>query len=605
MIVYRKQERTTATLKQLSDLLALARSLDGNGLVEHEQAVDLLIGYGEFESGVTDAICAGDDSDNHVTRALRQAGVITGHIFRLSWAGDTGEMRYWTERLCRALERIASLDLPKAICVRVPEGYAHYGLYPETYLGAARDFFREVRPDRVACIGLRSIGTSLSSAVCAVLEDMGCRADSYTVRPRGHPFDRRVLLATSFEEQLRSLICSHFVIVDEGPGLSGTSLCCIAERLSELGIDDGRIVLFPSWNPDGTNFNSAGARKRWNRHRKFTAHFEDTWLASGRLKRRLPFGGLLDVSAGGWRSFFYAADQDSPAVHPYHERRKYLCAEDVSRIAHRRAGNGDAGAQERPPAYLIKFAGLGRYGRLKQLRALQLADRGIAPRVSGIADGFIVMQLVEGRPLSAHDMSRELLEALAGYLACVEDSFPVSQDVGYDVIVAMIRRNVLLGLGREWVERLSVLEGFRSVVTDGQVTAVDGRMMPHEWLLTAEGYIKTDGIDHHADQFFPGCQDIAWDAAGILVEFSLDRSGRDCLLERYRSFGNGKEIYRRLPFYVIAYLAYRLGYATFAADELGSSPDGRKFRAMAGRYASLLRQEVARVSGIIQTADTS
>ncbi|MCL4492085.1 MAG: hypothetical protein M1510_09325 [Nitrospirae bacterium] len=206
----------------------------------------------------------------------------------------------------------------------------------------------------------------------------------------------------------------------------------------------------------------------------------------------------------------------------------------------------------------------------------------------------IVTHFVHGRPLSVHGVNEGLLNTLASYLAHIEKAFPVAQDIRYDEITDMIRRNVLLGLGEEWVNRLSFLEELRSLICDGRTTAIDGRMMPHEWFRTGYGYVKMDGVDHHADQFFPGCQDIAWDIAGVLIEFSLDRKGQEYLVSRYGSSGNGSGVHERLPFYVVAYLAYRLGYTTFAADELGSSPDGVKFRALVDRYTSLLKQEILR-----------
>ncbi len=48
-------------------------------------------------------------------------------------------------------------------------------------------------------------------------------------------------------------------------------------------------------------------------------------------------------------------------------------------------------------------------------------------------------------------------------------------------------------------------------------------MLPHEWIRTASGFLKTDAVDHQDDLFFPGCQDIAWDIAGAIVEFGIPR----------------------------------------------------------------------------------
>src|SRR5207302_4552914 len=53
---------------------------------------------------------------------------------------------------------------------------------------------------------------------------------------------------------------------------------------------------------------------------------------------------------------------------------------------------------------------------------------------------------------------------------------------------------------------------------------VDGRMQPHEWIRSKDGtIIKVDGCTHGDDHFFPGPTDIAWDLAGAIVEWSLDR----------------------------------------------------------------------------------
>ncbi len=600
MIVYRKQERTINPKQELACMAGMLGGLTAGSSAHHDQAVELLIEYGELESGITDALCPDADFDSHVTRLLRRAGVLSGHIFKTAWEGRTDETGNWTGKMSAAFQELAASDLPGAVCVRVPEGYAHYGLYPETYLEAAMEFLNAEHPEGIACIGARSIGTSLSSVVCAALEASGLTVVSYTVRPRGHPFYRGLVLSTGFEQELCSLKCSHFIVVDEGPGLSGSSICCVAQKLSELGIADSRIVLFPSWNPDGSNFISESARRQWQRHRKYTVSFEKAWLSKGQLKRDLPYGGLLDISAGAWRPLFSGDVSAYPAIHPYHEQRKYLCSEDIPRAVLAIKGGeaiGPAAAAERPAALFVKFAGLGRYGRAKYERALKLAYDGFCPLVSGFAKGFLTTHVVYGRPLTNSGVNAKMLDAFACYLDYVRKTFPVEQEIRFDEIVMMIERNILVGLGGKWPGRLSFLENFRPLVSGSSAVAIDGRMMPHEWLSAGRGYMKMDSVDHHADQFFPGCQDIAWDMAGTIIEFALDREEQAYLLQKYRSFGDRGNMQERLPFYLIAYLAYRMGYATFAANELGTSPDGRKFRALAKRYSTLLCGEVLRFSG--------
>ncbi|MBZ5585043.1 MAG: hypothetical protein LAQ30_23105, partial [Acidobacteriia bacterium] len=48
------------------------------------------------------------------------------------------------------------------------------------------------------------------------------------------------------------------------------------------------------------------------------------------------------------------------------------------------------------------------------------------------------------------------------------------------------------------------VSGWRAAVEDGAAIALDGRMLRHEWLETARGYMKADALDHHDDHFFPG-----------------------------------------------------------------------------------------------------
>ncbi|WDT73928.1 MAG: hypothetical protein MPW16_11695 [Candidatus Manganitrophus sp.] len=67
------------------------------------------------------------------------------------------------------------------------------------------------------------------------------------------------------------------------------------------------------------------------------------------------------------------------SVQPQHERRKYLSLE----------------SKEKPR--LLKFAGLGRYGRSKRERAERLAGAGWGPPVVGLSRGFLVTEFVERR----------------------------------------------------------------------------------------------------------------------------------------------------------------------------------------------------------------
>jgi hypothetical protein len=316
MIVYREQRRRVATsevLRRIGEAHGIERDME----------------MGELHAGVADAYCPDCDRE------------------------------------------IGNTVLPVEIDISVPEGFAYYALDPELYRIAARRFREDARPERVAVIGIRSIGTTLGAIVAS---ELGGRL--WTVRPHGHPWDRRIHAGYDLARAW-SAWTGHFAVVDEGPGLSGSSFASVAEFLAGLGIPDDRIVFLPSWEPDIAALISEAARRRWQRHRMYKADFEELHL----------FDDAEDLSAGNWRRLRRART----AVQPQHERRKYL--------------RGDR---------LYKFAGYGRYGRRKLARAERLA--GWIPPVLGLERGFIATRWVQGRSVR---ITKPFLDHIASYLAHV------------------------------------------------------------------------------------------------------------------------------------------------------------------------------------------
>jgi hypothetical protein len=118
-------------------------------------------------------------------------------------------------------------------------------------------------------------------------------------------------------------------------------------------------------------------------------------------------------------------------------------------------------------------------------------------------------------------------------------------------------------------------------------------MLPHEWIVGRPRTVKVDALDHHADDFWPGCRDIAWDVAGTIVEFDLADAARDYFVGEYARRSGDRTIAMRLPFYEAAYLAYRVGYVTLAADSLTGTDDGERFSRLVGRYRHSLASRLA------------
>ena len=86
--------------------------------------------------------------------------------------------------------------------------------------------------------------------------------------------------------------------------------------------------------------------------------------------------------------------------------------------------------------------------------------------------------------------------------------------------------------------------------------------------------------------FIRDLRDIAWDVAGFGAEFGLP----DKVLADWASSLGDPGLPIRLPFYRVAYLAFRLGYTTLAAETLGHSPDGLRMGRLADRYRLALQR---------------
>jgi hypothetical protein len=403
------------------------------------------------------------------------------------------------------------------------------------------------------CIGLRSIGASLSALVTAVLRDAGLTVRSLTLRPRGHPFDRHLAVA---DERRLSSTDAHHLVVDEGPGLSGSSFAAAARALAARGVPDEQIVLLPSWNADGRALLNPAARDHWSRHRRFVADFDGRAYAARSAR---------ELSGGAWRTLFYPAG-GGPPVQPQHERRKLLDG-----------------------ARLHRFVGFGRCGRARLAWAQRLAAAGFQPPPTGVAHGFLVREFVAGQPLERIDGA--VLDRVAAYLAC-RARFTVDEPLALEPLRDMAGTNIA---------ELTELDARAALAARAQQAAaaqlrartpavqLDGRMQRHEWIAGARLW-KVDAIDHGDDHFWPGPNDIAWDVAAALVELADDDAARQRLLAPL--VAADATLPARLPFYELAYLAHRAGYARLAAQTL-TDADGPRFARQAEAYRQRLVRALA------------
>jgi hypothetical protein len=216
-------------------------------------------------------------------------------------------------------------------------------------------------------------------------------------------------------------------------------------------------------------------------------------------------------------------------------------------------------------------------------RAETLAAWGPAPVAPPDAAGFARYAWLDARPLAGRDLDDRVLDYLARYLAartrlCAwTGSAADLTDVG-----ALARTNVAAALGIERDVPIPVVE--RPIV-------VDGRLQPHELMVGPQGHLrKVDGASHGDDHFQPGPTDVAWDLAGVVVEWDLDEHARERLLELYRR-ASGDDACSRLQAWEIAYASTRAAWCAMAI--VGSPPEAQpRLAAEAERLRAALRRRL-------------
>jgi hypothetical protein len=544
-------------LNALVDRMAEIRALPP-GLARHTNLVGALIQAASLHQGVADLELArrGVDED----AVTWQAGEVLARVARVvtaSWDDRSGPLDLDIDK---ALARWRRAVPAERLSLRVAEGFAHYAVYPEAYLETARSM---EWPSVPQIIGLRSIGVSLSAMVAAAFETGPAIA---APRPIGEPFARRVALG----EDLSARLLDHtgpYAVVDEGPGLSGSSFGAVGDFLASAGVAADRVVYLPSHGGSPGPMASSAHRERWARSRRLVADF-DSRIGAARLEAWAAeaLGPLTapsrDVSGGAWRT------SGATPVIPMLERRKFVV----------KAASG---------SWLLKFAGLGAEGEAKAERARALAAAGFSPEAGGLLHGFLVQRwIADARPFDPARWSRDrLLDHLADYLNFRARRFPAHHEDGANpmALADMARVNAAEALGESlgsMVERR-----VRSLLADappGRPVHVDGRLHVWEWLVSPSGELmKIDAVDHSCGHDLVGCQDIAWDVAGAELELDLSPRETERLAQRLGVAPSLLAIHRA------CYPAFQLGLWSFAPAEEASRVEEhvRRYREALHRFA--------------------
>ena len=518
-------------LRTLQGKLDGLRQISDFGLQSsREELMEALLRSGELECALADC-----DRCNASTEGLAR---LTNEL-ALALVGQSRPALLRT-----MLESIAAARVPQRITASTPEGFSYYALHPLDYADLLDE--NAIHAPAVAVVGIRSIGTTLSAVVRAWFELRGIPAERITVRPTGHPFDRVVSLGQQHRQWIASSVqCGAlFLIVDEGPGLSGSSFLAVAEALVKAGVSQNRIILLPSSNPNLSSLLAPDAVNRWSCFR--TISLKPT--------RRILAQAAEEIGWGEWRKTVFASEQDWPGVWGWTERRKFLSTDKLR---------------------MFRFDGHGHYGRTVRTRSQLLAEHGWGPETSAAGAGFSECPWIEGvRPKRADG---DTVLRLARYCAfrAAHFEYPFSSS---EPLEQMTQINLERALG---VSQSVVLPIVRPVLADA-------RMMPHEWIATSDGsLLKVDAASHGDDHFYPGPTDIAWDVAGAIVEWKLGREASDLLIREYERISRDG-IEERLPGYLIAYCAFRLGFELSAAKSVNDDQEGTRFRRDAESYRERL-----------------
>ena len=495
-----------------------------------DDALTALLYAGELECGAADA-----------DYAPEVAQIITDHLAQAL-------IGLKTLRKCDLLELLSGCSLPEQASISAPEGFAYYALHPLSYSDVT-----ERLPElgnSVAVLGIRSIGTTLSAMVAAKLRKQGKQASRITVRPKGHPYNRELRLSGDQREFVARALAqdADFLVVDEGPGLSGSSFLSVAEALLEEQVPAHKITLICGHLPDFASFRAHQGQSRAERFH---------WVAVDGAPRR-PEQAEDFIGGGSWRERLFADQSAWPEVWTSFERLKYLSS-----------------PREREPR-LFKFLGLGHYGEEVLRREQCLAQAGFGPEPRRESHGFASYPWVNARPMSTADLSEAVLRRLAEYCAFRAKAFPTDK-VNVDGLQLMAEHN-LVQLGMELPVALQ-LE--RPVIADG-------RMQPHEWLITPDGkMLKTDSGSHGDDHFFPGPSDIAWDLAGAIVEWQMTEEQMNALLAHYKNL-SGDNAAPRIHDFIAAYTVFRVAYCLMGVNALHGNQEQIRLEWAADQYRTRL-----------------
>ncbi len=521
LYVFRKSRKAEPLRGLAADLESEIRNFcAGRG-----SAIDALVRAGEIETGLADAGSPDALLAAQVTDQLAAAALGSPANF------------------AQAVENLHRIAKPCRIVCSYPEGFSYYGLNPLDFADLAVRVQRELSP-RVAIVGIRSVGSTLGAVVGAALARANISTSRITIRPEGEPYHR----SASFDGSQMMWIQSElqggagFLVVDEGPGFSGSTFLSVANALVQAGVPRSRILLFCS-RPFQSRAEHPGQVQEWGR---FHSHV----ICYG---SNLPAEADRSVGGGVWRELLYDDRLQWPACWTEMERIKHLSVDGQT---------------------LFKFEGFGRFGKLAREQARLLGEAQFSPRLLDFENGYARYEFLRWRPMRRSNLDLPLLSRMAQYCAFRTRNFP-APDANPASLLAMAEVNLGLqfGIGNPFFELPVACPVY-----------ADCRMQPQEWILSPSGCVlKSDATGHGEGHHLPGPVDIAWDLAGLIVEWELNQSESTALLREYYRI-SGDDASSRVPPYLLLYSVFRMAFWRMAAASMAGSEEAGRLRAECDRH---------------------
>ncbi|WP_292560484.1 hypothetical protein [Mesorhizobium sp.] len=399
-----------------------------------------------------------------------------------------------------------------------------------------------------------------------------------SVRPIGHPFSRHISAAPELLGSWRDRPRAKFAIVDEGPGLSGSSFHAVIAWLLRQDIDQERIHLFPSHHGGPGAQADAQTVAALSQCQSHVADFEDVFdgaVAPGLQDWIEHLLGKADVelqeiSGGAWRDYLSVPTGAWPPAFPAFERRKFMAS-----------AGGDR--------WLVKFAGLGETGQRKLSTAKALHEAGFGALPAGLCHGFLVERWIDAGRLDRAAPARDLLiEWLGRYLGWRAARLQADETgASLDQLARMAVQNCKETLGERFAHALQCWFAGQPSPGPTRRVEIDGRLHAWEFLVRPHGLLKTDAFDHCRSHDLIGCQGIEWDIAGARVEHDLSAAELSALVD---CIEQATSIDRALvDYFEPCYLAFQLGLWTIAGRSTDEEDRMRSTRAVERYKAGLVR----------------